>query len=63
MLARNTSEQRRPMASARAILVICSAARLKEETRHSASTVKTPSEMLSRIEPVSIRGPLEASMT
>ena len=52
MLARNTSEQRRPMASSRATPVICSAPRLKEVMRHSGSTVNTPSEMLSRMESV-----------
>jgi hypothetical protein len=60
MLARNTSEQRRPMAASRGMPVISSAARLNDETRHSPSTVKTPSEMLSRIESVAIPGSLGA---
>jgi hypothetical protein len=54
MLDRNTSEQRRPMASLRGMPVISSAARLKDVMRHSASTVKTPSEMLSRIASVGV---------
>ena len=54
MLDRNTSEQSRPMASLRGIPVISSSARLKDVMRHSASTVKTPSEMLSRIASVGV---------
>jgi len=49
MLDRNTSEQSRPMASLREIPVISSAARLNEVIRQSRSTVKTPSEILSKI--------------
>jgi hypothetical protein len=49
MLARNTSEQRRPRASVRPMPVMSSAARLNDVIRHSASTVNTPSEMLSRM--------------
>jgi len=49
MLARKTSEHGRPMASRRGIPVISSAARLNEVMRQAASTVNTPSEMLSRI--------------
>jgi hypothetical protein len=55
MLDRKTSEHRRPMASLRGTPVISSAARLNEVTRQSESTVKTPSEMLSRM--VSVEAP------
>ncbi|OPZ89153.1 MAG: hypothetical protein BWY73_01557 [candidate division TA06 bacterium ADurb.Bin417] len=55
MLQRKTSEQRRPTASRRGTPVIFSAARLKEVIRHSLSTVKTPSEMLSRMDSVGCR--------
>ena len=54
MSARSTSEHRRPMASRRSTPVICSAARLNEVTRHCRSTVKTPSEMLSRMASVGV---------
>jgi hypothetical protein len=56
MLERNTSEQNRPMASLREVFVIFSAARLNEVMRHSRSTVKTPSEMLSRMASVGVSG-------
>jgi len=49
MLERKTSAQRRPSASLRGTPVIFSAARLNEVTRHSPSTVNTPSDMLSKI--------------
>ena len=49
MLERKTSEQNRPLASSREMPVIVSAARLNEVMRQSWSTVKTPSEMLSRM--------------
>ena len=52
MLERNTSMQSRPIASRRGTPVISSAARLNEVMRHVSSTVKTPSEMLSRMAPV-----------
>lgn len=55
MLERNTSEHGRPTASARATPVISSAARLNEAIRHCASTVNTPSEMLSRMASVALR--------
>jgi hypothetical protein len=45
------------MASLREVLVIFSAARLNEVMRHSRSTVKTPSEMLSRMASVGVSGP------
>ena len=48
MLASNTSWQGFPITSSRRIPVICSAALLKNETRQSASTVKTPSATQSR---------------
>jgi len=54
MLERNTSGQSRPIASFRDIPVISSAARLNEVIRHSRSTVKTPSEILSRIASVGV---------
>jgi hypothetical protein len=57
MLDRKTSEHRRPKASLRGTPVISSAARLNEVTRHSESTVKTPSEMLSRMVPVEAAWP------
>jgi hypothetical protein len=57
-LARNTSQQGRPIACSRRIPVIVSAARLKEVTRQPSSTVKTPSQMLSRMMEVDLaRGP------
>jgi len=49
MLERNTSEQSLPIASCLSTPVISWAARLKEVILHSGSTVKTPSEMLSRM--------------
>jgi hypothetical protein len=49
----NTSEQRLPIASLRGTPVIFSAAQLKDVMHHPASTVKTPSEMLSRMVSVS----------
>jgi hypothetical protein len=49
MLERKTSEHRFPRASPRATPVISSAARLNDVMRHSGSTVKTPSEMLSKM--------------
>jgi hypothetical protein len=54
MLERKTSEQRRPMASVRDTPVMVSAARLKDEMRHSRSTVNTPSDMLSRMASVGV---------
>ena len=54
MLERNTSGQSRPIASFRDIPVISSAARLNEVIRHSRSTVKTPSEILSRMASVGV---------
>jgi len=55
MLDLNTSEQHCPIASLRGTPVISSAARLKNEMRQSGSTVKTPSEMLSRIASAGVR--------
>ena len=52
MLDLNTSEQSRPNATLRGIPVISSAARLKEVTGQSGSTVNTPSEMVSSMAPV-----------
>jgi hypothetical protein len=49
MLERNTSEHGFPMASLRRMPVMLSAARLNETMRQSASTVNTPSEILSRM--------------
>jgi hypothetical protein len=52
MLDLKTSQQRRPIASLRFMPVMSSAARLNEVIFQSRSTVKTPSEMLSRIDAV-----------
>jgi hypothetical protein len=49
MLALKTSEQGFPKAALRKIPVISEAALLKDVMRHLPSTVKTPSEMLSRM--------------
>jgi len=56
-LHRKTSEQRRPIASERPTPVMSSAARLKDVMSQSMSTVKTPSEMLSRITSVGVKAP------
>ncbi|MPN13149.1 hypothetical protein SDC9_160469 [bioreactor metagenome] len=62
MLDLNTSGQGRPIASLRSMPVMASAARLNEVTRHSRSTVKTPSEMLSRIASVDAAAEFSAGM-
>jgi hypothetical protein len=56
MLERKTSEHRFPTASRRETPVIFSAARLNEVMRQSNPTVKTPSEMLSRMASVGASG-------